>query len=206
MPRTIAPSPSRTNRERTETTRLALIDAARALFVSKGYGETSTPEIAVAAGITRGALYHHFVDKRDLFRQVLVREAEAVAADIEAATPRQLTPREALLEGSTAYLKTMTAPGRTRLLLIEGPAVLGLAEIMAIDEATSANSLRQGLEKAKVGKDEVSLDALARLLSAAFDRAALEIDAGANAEEIRSAMRWLLEQALGPAASRKAAP
>jgi AcrR family transcriptional regulator len=206
MPRTIAPSPSRTNRERTETTRLALIDAARALFVSKGYGETSTPEIAVAAGITRGALYHHFVDKRDLFRQVLVREAEAVAADIEAATPRQLTPREALLEGSTAYLKTMTAPGRTRLLLIEGPAVLGLAEIMAIDEATSANSLRQGLEKAKVGKDEVSLDALARLLSAAFDRAALEIDAGANAEEIRSAMRWLLEQALGPAPSRKAAP
>ena len=206
MPRTIAPSPSRTNRERTETTRLALIDAARALFVSKGYGETSTPEIAVAAGITRGALYHHFVDKRDLFRQVLVREAEAVAADIEAATPRQLTPREALLEGSTAYLKTMTAPGRTRLLLIEGPAVLGLAEIMAIDEATSANSLRQGLEKAKVSKDEVSLDALARLLSAAFDRAALEIDAGANAEEIRSAMRWLLEQALGPAPSRKAAP
>ena len=206
MPKTVAPSPSRTNRERTETTRLALIDAARALFVSKGYGETSTPEIAVAAGITRGALYHHFVDKRDLFRQVLVREAEAVAADIEAATPRQLTPREALLEGSTAYLKTMTAPGRTRLLLIEGPAVLGLAEIMAIDEATSANSLRQGLEKAKVGKDEVSLDALARLLSAAFDRAALEIDAGANAEEIRSAMRWLLEQALGPAPSRKAAP
>ena len=206
MPRTIAHPPSRTNRERTETTRLALIDAARALFVSKGYGETSTPEIAVAAGITRGALYHHFVDKRDLFRQVLVREAEAVAADIEAATPRQLTPREALLEGSTAYLKTMTAPGRTRLLLIEGPAVLGLAEIMAIDEATSANSLRQGLEKAKVGKDEVSLDALARLLSAAFDRAALEIDAGANAEEVRSAMRWLLEQALGPAPSRKAAP
>lgn len=206
MPKTVAPSPSRTNRERTETTRLALIDAARTLFVSKGYGETSTPEIAVAAGITRGALYHHFVDKRDLFRQVLVREAEAVAADIEAATPRQLTPREALLEGSTAYLKTMTAPGRTRLLLIEGPAVLGLAEIMAIDEATSANSLRQGLEKAKVGKDEVSLDALARLLSAAFDRAALEIDAGANAEEVRSAMRWLLEQALGPAPSRKAAP
>ena len=206
MPGPVASPPSRTNRERTETTRLALLDAARALFVSKGYGETSTPEIAVAAGITRGALYHHFVDKRDLFRQVLVREAESVAADIEAATPRQLTPREALLEGSKAYLKTMTEPGRTRLLLIEGPAVLGLAEIMAIDQATSAHSLRQGLEKAKVGKDEVSLDALARLLSAAFDRAALEIDAGANAEEVRSAMRWLLEQALGPAPSRKAAP
>lgn len=204
MPKSLADShQSRTNRERTETTRLALIDAARALFVSKGYGETSTPEIAVAAGITRGALYHHFVDKRDLFRQVLVREAETVAADIEAATPAQLTPREALLQGSTAYLNAMAAPGRTRLLLIEGPAVLGLEEIMAIDEATSANSLRQGLEKARPGKADVSLAALARLLSATFDRAALEIDAGADPEEIHSTMRWLLEQALGAEPRRK---
>ncbi|WP_431111922.1 TetR/AcrR family transcriptional regulator [Variovorax paradoxus] len=205
MPKPIASPQPRTNRERTEATRLALIDAARALFVSKGYGETSTPEIAVAAGITRGALYHHFIDKRDLFRQVLVREAETVAADIEAATPRQLTPREALLQGSKAYLDAMAAPGRTRLLLIEGPAVLGLEEVMAIDAATSANSLRQGLENARLGKGEVSLDALARLLSAAFDRAALEIDAGANAHEIHSAMRWLLEQALAPEPRRKSA-
>ncbi|MDN6888187.1 helix-turn-helix domain-containing protein [Variovorax sp. CAN2819] len=187
----------RSNRERTETTRLALLDAARALFVGKGYGDTSTPEIAVAAGITRGALYHHFVDKRDLFRQVLQRESQAVAADIEAAAPEQLSPREALLEGSKAYLNAMTAPGRTRLLLIDGPAVLGMEEIMALDDTTSAASLRQGLERAGVGKDEASLDALTPLLSAAFDRAALAIDAGADAEETRAAMLWLLERALG---------
>ena len=196
-------TPSRTNRERTETTRLALIEAARALFVSKGYGDTSTPEIAAAAGITRGALYHHFADKRDLFRQVLLREAEAVAAGIEAAAPEQLTPRKALVNGSEAYLSAMTVPGRTRLLLIDGPAVLGLAEIMAMDDATSANSLRQGLARAGMGKGEVSIDALARLLSAAFDRAALEIDAGADAKDIRAAMLWLLEQALGQQSRRK---
>lgn len=189
----------RTNRERTETTRLALLDAARALFVGKGYADTSTPEIAVAAGITRGALYHHFEDKRDLFRQVLQRESQAVAADIEAAAPEQLSPREALLEGSKAYLNAMTAPGRTRLLLIDGPAVLGMEEIMALDDTTSAASLRQGLERAGVGWDEASLDALTPLLSAAFDRAALAIDAGADAEETRTAMLWLLERALGPA-------
>lgn len=189
----------RTNRERTETTRLALLDAARALFVGKGYADTSTPEIAVAAGITRGALYHHFEDKRDLFRQVLQRESQAVAADIEAAAPEQLSPREALLEGSKAYLNAMTAPGRTRLLLIDGPAVLGMEEIMALDDTTSAASLRQGLERAGVGRDEASLDALTPLLSAAFDRAALAIDAGADAEETRIAMLWLLERALGPA-------
>ena len=199
----MAATPSRTNRERTETTRLALIEAARALFVSKGYGDTSTPEIAEAAGITRGALYHHFADKRDLFRQVLRREAEAVAADIEAATPERLTPRKALLDGSEAYLNAMTVPGRTRLLLIDGPAVLGLAEVMAMDDATSANSLRQGLARAGMGKGEVSPDALARLLSAAFDRAALEIDAGADAKDIRTAMLWLLEQALGQPSRRQ---
>ncbi|MBB4221067.1 helix-turn-helix domain-containing protein [Variovorax sp. 375MFSha3.1] len=191
-----------TNRERTETTRLALLDAARALFVGKGYGDTSTPEIAVAAGITRGALYHHFADKRDLFRQVLQRESQAVAADIEAAAPGQLSPREALLEGSKAYLNAMTAPGRTRLLLIDGPAVLGMEEIMALDDTTSAASLREGLVRAGVGKDEVSLDALTPLLSAAFDRAALAIDAGADVEETRTAMLWLLERALGPARKR----
>ena len=187
-----------TNRERTESTQLALLEAARALFVSKGYGDTSTPEIALAAGITRGALYHHFADKRDLFRQVLAREAMAVAADIEAATPERLNPREALLQGSEAYLDAMTVPGRTRLLLVDGPAVLGMAEIMAIDDANAAHSLRQGLTRAGMGRGEVSVDALSQLLSAAFDRAALEIDAGADATEVRAAMRWLVEQALGP--------
>ncbi|KIQ32041.1 TetR family transcriptional regulator [Variovorax paradoxus] len=191
-----------TNRERTESTQLALIEAARALFVSKGYGDTSTPEIAQAAGITRGALYHHFADKRDLFRQVLAREAMAVAADIEAATPERLGPREALLQGSEAYLDAMTVPGRTRLLLVDGPAVLGMAEAMAIDDANAAQSLREGLKRAGMGRGEVSIDALSQLLSAAFDRAALEIDAGADAAEVRAAMRWLIEQALGPVRKR----
>ena len=191
-----------TNRERTESTQLALIEAARALFVSKGYGDTSTPEIAQAAGITRGALYHHFADKRDLFRQVLAREAMAVAADIEAATPERLGPREALLQGSEAYLDAMTVPGRTRLLLVDGPAVLGMAEAMAIDDANAAHSLREGLVRAGMGRGKVSVDALSQLLSAAFDRAALEIDAGADANEVRAAMRWLIEQALGPVRKR----
>lgn len=191
-----------TNRERTETTRLALLEAARVLFVSKGYSDTSTPEIAVAAGITRGALYHHFADKRDLFRQVLVREAMAVAADIEAAAPAQLEPRKALLEGSEAYLNAMTVPGRTRLLLVDGPAVLGMAEVMAMDDANAAHSLREGLKRAGMGRGEVCVDALSQLLSAAFDRAALEIDAGGDAKEVRAAMRWLIEQALGPVKKR----
>ena len=187
----------RSNRERTETTRQALMDAARALFVSKGYGDTSTPDICAWTQTTRGALYHHFTDKRDLFRHVLLREAEAVTADIMAATPDSLPPRKALLAGGEAYLDAMTVPGRTRLLLIDGPAVLGMAEMMAIDEANANNTLREGLQAAVTGADEVSIDALTKLLSAAFDRAALEIDAGANVTEVRATMRWLLLKMLG---------
>lgn len=185
----------RTNRERTETTRLALLEAARGLFVSRGYAETSTPDICAAAGITRGALYHHFVDKRDLFRQVLAREAEAVAARIEAGAAPADDARAALIAGSEAYLDAMAATGRTRLLLIDGPAVLGLAELAALDEAHAARTLREGLAAA-LRRDAAQVDALARLLSAAFDRAALEIDAGTDAGAIREAMRELLTRAI----------
>lgn len=183
---------ARTNRERTEATRQALTDAARALFVSRGYGDTSTPDVCAAAGITRGALYHHFADKRDLFRHVLAEEAAAVAADIEAATPAGQDPAEALLSGAQAYLQAMMVPGRTRLLLVEGPAVLGLREMLALDEANAARTLRDGLHAAGVDASGV-----APLLSAAFDRAALEIEAGADAGRVRDAMLWLLQRVLG---------
>jgi len=187
----------RSNRERTDATRHALLDAARALFVAHGYGDTSTPALVAAAGITRGALYHHFADKRDLFRQVLLRESQAVAADIRAAAPDALAPHDALLAGGDAYLAAMAVPGRTRLLLIEGPAVLGLGECLAMDESNAAATLREGLAEAGIASDDVPLQALAGLLSAAFDRAALEVDMGADAGEVRAAMRWLLQRTLG---------
>ncbi|MFD1295546.1 TetR/AcrR family transcriptional regulator [Lysobacter gummosus] len=191
-----SPSPGpRSNRERTEATRHALLEAARGLFVSKGYSDTSTPEVAVAAGITRGALYHHFIDKRDLFRHVLQREAQSVREEIAAATADDPDPQSALSVGAQAYLRAMTVPGRTRLLLIDGPAVLGLADIAAIDEANAADTLHEGLAAA-LGEHEVDVPALAKLLSSAFDRAALEIDAGGDAERVGETMAWLLQRVL----------
>lgn len=187
---------ARSNRERTEATRQALLDAARALFVSRGYGDTSTPDVCAAAGITRGALYHHFADKRDLFRHVLAEEAAAVAADIEAAAPAGLDAADALIAGAQAYLEAMTVPGRTRLLLVEGPAVLGLRETLALDDANAARTLREGLKAAGVDPQ----GDVAPLLSAAFDRAALEIEAGADAARVRGAMLWLLRRVLGQSA------
>lgn len=189
-------NPPRTNLERTQATRHALLEAARALFVEKGYADTSTPEVSAAAGTTRGALYHHFVDKRDLFRHLLLREAQAVKADILAASADNLSPRQALIDGAQAYLQAMTVPGRTRLMLIDGPAVLGLSEATAIDDDNAADTLREGLAAA-LDRDPAQIDALARLLSAAFDRAALEIDAGAEPRAMRESMLWLLRRVLG---------
>ncbi|MEO4000408.1 helix-turn-helix domain-containing protein [Mesorhizobium sp. CAU 1732] len=170
----------RTNRERTETTRSALIDAARRLFVEKSYAETGTPEIVAAAGVTRGALYHHFADKQALLRAVIEAESEAVASDIQASAPRTLPPREALVEGGTAFLAAMATPGRTRLLLLDGPAVLGRTAMDEIDARHGNRTLREGLAAAmRAGAiRKLPLDALTSQLGAMFDRAALAIEAG----------------------------
>lgn len=189
--------PSRSNRERTEKTRSALVSAGRALFVEKGYADTSTPEIVAAAGITRGALYHHFEDKRALFRAVVADEAGEVARAIEQKTPAHLTPTDALVAGSEAYLDAMRVPGRTRLLLIEGPAVLGQAEMKSLDEENAARTLRDGLVAAIGGEPVMSaeqLTALTDLLSAAFDRAALAVAGGEDDRIYRSAIVLLIQR------------
>jgi len=175
----------RSNRDRTEATRALLIVAARRLFAEKSYAETSTPEIVAAAGVTRGALYHHFADKQELFRAVAEQEAASVAAEIEDAAPQAMGAREALLTGSKAYIEAMRSPGRTRLLLLDGPAVLGRAGMDEIDNRHGNRTLREGLAATmRAGAmRKLPLAALTGLLAAAFDRAALAIDAGAPPED-----------------------
>jgi AcrR family transcriptional regulator len=185
----------RSNRERTEATRTALIEAARRLFIDKGYAETATPDIVAAAGVTRGALYHHFSDKQALFRAVVEQEAAAVAAEIERASPETLTATEALLSGGDAYLEAMREPGRTRLLLLDGPAVLGRAEMDAIDNRHGNRTLREGLAAAMQAREirRAPLGPLTALLAAAFDRAALAIESGADQQAFRAALHALIE-------------
>ncbi len=185
----------RSNRDRTEATRAALMAAARTLFIEKSYAETATPEIAAAAGVTRGALYHHFADKKDLFRAVVEREAAEVAAEIERATPDMRDARQALLDGGRAFLAAMAAPGRTRLLLLDGPAVLGRAVMDEIDARHGARTLREGLEAAmrEGAMRQVPPAALTALFSAAFDRAALSIEAGAPREDFIETLSALID-------------
>ncbi|HQU66917.1 MAG TPA: TetR/AcrR family transcriptional regulator [Albidovulum sp.] len=183
----------RSNPDRTRDTRAALVAAARALFLEKGFAATGTPEIAESAGVTRGALYHHYKDKQDILRAVIEAEATGIAAEIEAGATDAATPLDALIAGAQSYFRAMRAPGRTRLMLLEGPAVLGSAEMRRIDMETGGQSLRQGLEAATgPGLSPTDLDARADLLSAMFDRAALAIEAGGDPATYEDTLATLL--------------
>lgn len=185
----------RSNNERTEAMRATLIGAARALFVEKGYPDTATPDIVGAAGVTRGALYHHFEDKRALFAAVVADEARKVAEAIENNAGATVTARDAILAGTCAYFDAMGVPGRTRLLLLDGPAVLGPDAMRALDAQYSQASLKAGLTElfAASGRATDALDAFVELLSATFDRAALAIEAGGNRKDYERAIAALID-------------
>lgn len=184
----------RSNPERSDATRSALIRAARQLFVTKGYANTSTPEVVEAAQVTRGALYHHFVDKAGLFMAVSLQAAHEVARTIEAQSKATRSPMAALERGAEAYFVAMASEGRARLLLLDAPAFLSPGQLLELSEAAGASQLKAGLQ-ALMGDDSspaTALAALTDLLSAAFDRAALAIANGAAEDDYKQAIRVLL--------------
>jgi AcrR family transcriptional regulator len=113
--------------ERSEATRAALIAAARPLFAERGFAGVGTEEIVRAAGVTRGALYHQFRDKEDLFAAVFeLLESELAQRTAAAAGASGTTdPLAELRVGAEAWLDACTEPEIQRIVLLDGPAVLG---------------------------------------------------------------------------------
>ncbi|MBP0439261.1 TetR/AcrR family transcriptional regulator [Tianweitania sediminis] len=184
----------RRQQDRTDGTRAALLEAGRMLFVEKGFAGTSTPELVAATGLTRGALYHHYADKRALFAAVVEREAQAAAEAIET-MPSVNAPLDALRVGSRVYLEAMSVPGRTRLLLLDGPAVLGLSEMDEIHARHGNRTLRQGLEAAMESGAirRLPLAVTTEMLGALFDRAALSVAQGASLEDALAVVSAVLD-------------
>jgi AcrR family transcriptional regulator len=172
--------------ERAETTRRALVAAARQLFVERGYYATGTEEIVTLADVgTRGALYHHFQDKRALFVAVF----EAVVRDLVAAARspvEEAHPLDMLRDGLLGFLDASLTPEVQRILLIDGPSVLGWQEWRAIEGRYGLDAIRSMLELAVADESMAgqSLEVLAHLLLATADEAALYI---ANANDPTSA-------------------
>jgi AcrR family transcriptional regulator len=138
----------RTQRERSETTRGGLLDSARRLFAADGYAATNLDEVVGAAGVTKGALYHHFGGKRDLFRAVFEREQERLVAQVLEAATRESDPWVAFYEGCRAFLEAVLDPEVQRLVLLDAPSALGWDAMREIESRYSLALIRRGLEQA----------------------------------------------------------
>lgn len=124
--RPVARGPARrTQAERTEATTAALVEAARELFARDGYDAISLDAVAARAGVTKGAVYHHFAGKRQLFEAVFSREIERVTAPLVAAYSRKKDPWDAFKAASAAFLDECLDPGVQRIVLLDAPAAIG---------------------------------------------------------------------------------
>ena len=140
---------ARTRREEyAEATYEALLDSAAACFFEWGYGATSLDAVAKRARVTKGAIYHHFASKRDLFMAVLERQEENQARTINQAATAAADPWSAIVAAFDAFLETLSDPVYQRLCWVEGPAALGFEEWWACGERFEIPVIRSQLERA----------------------------------------------------------
>lgn len=184
----------RSNLERTQETQQALIQAARQLFIESGYADTATPDIVNRAGVTRGALYHHYEDKKALLLAVIEAEYRDLQATIESVQHEGSYDLAAFLQDIELYLRAMTEAGRARLLLLEGPAVLGADKMSIIDGAHMRQSLKEGLEALMLTGEMMilPLEATTQMLSSMLDGAVMGLQNGLAYQDINQAISSLL--------------
>ncbi|HUO70827.1 MAG TPA: TetR/AcrR family transcriptional regulator [Solirubrobacteraceae bacterium] len=195
----------RTKAEQREATTAALIASARALFAERGYAGVGTEEIVQHAGVTRGALYHHFKGgKEDLFRAVLVQVSAETARHVMAAGMSTDDPWEALVLGSEAFLDAAMTAEVQRIMLVDGPSVLGWDVWRAADADYALGMIEGALQHAIDAGRLVPqpAKALAHVLLGALDEAAMVVaradDPEAARAEMGQTMRRLLEGLRGP--------
>lgn len=174
--------PTGSRGEDARATREALVKAGLELFAKRGFAEVGTEEIVKRARVTRGALYHHFADKRDLFRAIHERVEESLVARIASQMEGLSDPWEVMVTGTRAFLEACDEPAVKQIALVDAPAVMGWREWREIDERYGL-----GLMKAALGGAmeagvlrKAPLDAISHLMLAALAEAAFVI---ANAED-----------------------
>jgi AcrR family transcriptional regulator len=185
--------------QQSEATRAALVAAARPLFAERGYAGVGTEEIVRTAGVTRGALYHHFADKKDLFRAVYEDVERELVEQIAAGALNAADPVEALRAGSQAWLDACEEPGIQQIALLDAPSVLGWEEWREI-------GMRYGFGLVQ-GTLQAAMDAgllepqpvrpLAHLVLGAIDEAAMLVaradDGGKTRREIGESVERFLD-------------
>ncbi|WGV62185.1 TetR/AcrR family transcriptional regulator [Brevibacillus brevis] len=185
--------------EQKQQTMQKLIEVAREMFSKKGYADAAMEDIVKQAGVTRGALYHNFGSKEGLFEAVLASVQQEIGERVEAEAAKSEEPWQQLILGCLAFVSSAVEQRNKRILLIDGPAVIGWEKWRRMDEETSMRHLREQLltmqEQGYIRP--VSIDALTHLLSGAMNEAVLWIsetpDQEKSLEEISAAMTLLLE-------------
>lgn len=179
---------ARRTQQEADATRRALLKAGRALFAREGFDAVSADAIAAEAGVTRGALHHHFEGKPGLFRAVLEETMAEVASRLVAATEGAHDPLDALERGLLAFLETVPKPTYLRILLVDGPAVLGWHEWRAIDLRHGLGLVRGALQAAAhAGRLRVSdVEATSHILAGALVDAAMLIAAHPRDRRLRA--------------------
>jgi AcrR family transcriptional regulator len=193
---------SRTQAERSEATRTALTEAGRRLFAERGYAGVGTEEIVRAAGVTRGALYHHFDGKRDLLRAVY----EEIEAELAQELADKFTPGagavETLRAGAEMFLDHCLEPEVQRIVLLDAPAVLGWEEWRAIGARYALGLiealLAAGMESGEIRRQPIepmshallgALDEVAMLVARADDPVLARSEAGETLETLLIALQ-----------------
>lgn len=188
-----------------ERTRAALLAAARRLFTEKGYAACGTPELAAAAGLTRGALYHHFDDKQALFRAVVEDVEREILDAIVASADAKADPWDGLVAGCLAFLDACTRPDMRRILLLDAPAVLGWSEWRAIDARYGVGSLAEGIRACQAAGlfADLPVRALTHLISGALNEAVFLIAEADEPAKVRAEIERTLEALLAGLRDRR---
>lgn len=158
--------------QRAETTR-TLVATARALFAEKGYPNVTLGDVLAKAGVSKGALYHYFESKEDLFRAVLAQVHEQIARTVGAVDDEDRWTR--LTRGCRTFLAAATDVRNQRIILVDAPAVLGWQTWRELDAMTSMRHLTELLQELVDDGTIVDqpVEPLAHLLSGAMNEAAL---------------------------------
>jgi AcrR family transcriptional regulator len=161
--------------ERSSSTINAILVAARKLFATSGFDATSIDDIGAKAEVAKGAVYHHFVSKEAIFTRVLEDvQSEIASGPIPAAVLKIVNPLDQIAAGVLRYLSAATEPNVKRILLIDGPAVVGWRKWREIDDRYFGAGTKAALARA-LGKEVTAreLDAATHLVMGAVMEAAL---------------------------------
>src|SRR4051794_13436550 len=183
------PRPKRRSQtERSAETQQKLLASARRLFAERGYSTTSLAEIVADAGLTKGAVYHHFAGKEEVFRAVYEREQRALRRAVAEAALREPDPWDGFRAGWRAFLPASQEPSVQRITLLEAPAALGWQTIREIGSSHTLQLLETGLRRALAAGRirEIPVRPLARVLFAAMCEASMMV---AQAAEESDALR-----------------